>query len=172
MIAKLLIGASMIVIVSSSAAGLTSPPAKVIDTLFRDKELVDYVCADSDGHCGVAEFGMRLESKRIDIAASPGRKSEAILVEPVNKHRQYFSAIFAKHGREYREIFAADTSMSGITILPAVRNGYFVVQGVVRNSNADWMETDFVFDVKGGYYRPEKTRCMRDVDGEVAVSEC
>lgn len=172
MIAKLVIGASMIVIVSSSVAGLTSPPEKVVDTLFRDKELVDYVCADSDGHCVVAEFGRRLKSKRIDIAASPGRKSEAILVEPVVKHRQYFSAMFAKHGREYREIFSADTSMSGITILPAVRNGYLVVQAVARDSNSDWMETDFVFDPKRAYYRPGKTRCMRELDGEVAERQC
>jgi hypothetical protein len=62
--------------------------------------------------------------------------------------------------------------MSGITILPAVRNGYFVVQGVVRDSNADWMETDFVFDPKGAYYRRGKTRCMRELDGEVTERQC
>jgi hypothetical protein len=156
----------------SGAAVAKAPPDKVVSALFRDKELVVYVCPESDGHCSVAEFGRRLESRKIDVATSPGRTSETILVEPVKKHRQYFSAIFAKHGHEYREIFAADLSMSGITILPTARHGYFVVQAVARDSYADWTEIDFVFDPNSAYYRPEETRCVRNLDGEIAVCEC
>lgn len=168
----LVLAAGLQISVANAQVASASPPAEIVAALFQDAELVSYVCADRDGKCSAVEFGGRLEGRSVDIKAPSAQPVKAILVEPVRKHRQYFSAIFVKEGTRYREIYSADLSFSGTTILPSVRNGYFMVQGVVRDSNAYWKEVDFIYDSARKYYWPEKTRCFQDVDGEISMREC
>lgn len=147
------------------------PPQSIIEYLYKDSELVAYICVEYS-KCTASKFGDRLEAKKIHISADPKAKTDAILVEPVKKNRQYFSAIFEVRKGKYDPIFLPDTSMSGITVLPASRDGYRLVQAYVHATNADWEEIDFAYDRHKKQYLAAKTACFTSVDDKPIARPC
>lgn len=154
--------------VAARAPAIVVPPdaARILHT---DPEVVAYVCVDNQS-CTVDEFAEGLEATEVLLSANPREKQAAFMVEPVRKGRQYFSAVFFKTPDGVRMVFAPDTTLSGLQVLPVIKHGYFIVRGTERESNVSWKEIDYGYDRGKKQYLPLNTRCLKYEGGKAAMT--
>jgi hypothetical protein len=58
-------------------------------------------------------------------------------------------------------VFAPDTTLSGVKVLNKVKNNFYVLRAVERDSANSWKEYTFAYDAPAGQYNVTKTQCYR-----------
>ncbi|MES2319853.1 MAG: hypothetical protein V4631_20430 [Pseudomonadota bacterium] len=146
-------------------------PVDALQMLYRNQEVMEYVCVGNPT-CDESEFLANLDVKEINLSSSPDKKISAVLVEPTKKGRQYFSAVFVKNACESQMVFSPDTSLSGLKIMTASKNRFYILRGTERDSTESWKETDYGYDSKLKQYTEIKTRCFREKNGKSVAIKC
>ena len=152
-------------------AGDTRPalPQRVLEQLAANDDVKQYVCAEA-ASCTAQELGEGLAASGLRLKPAAAA-DDALLVEPTRKGRQFFSAIFVD-GDNARMVFGPDVSMTGVRVLPRVRNGYYMLRSVSRDSTVEWDEYDFAYDTAKQQYWPAGRKCYAQVQGKAKARKC
>jgi len=146
-------------------------PSDAVQALYKNSEVLQYICVENL-NCSADEFMKGLEVKEVNLSSIPRERRRALLVEPVKKGRQFFSAVFLVKDGESRMVFSPDTTLSGLKILPISKNRLYILRGTERESNEAWKETDYGFDRQSQQYKQVATRCFRENDGKSIQVKC
>lgn len=168
---KLLLSLIFFSAVVSACPAENAVPADALHALYENSEVLNYVCVENP-NCSKDEFVKGLEVKELNLGSDPRAKQPALMVEPVRKGRQYFSAVFFRTSIGLRMVFSPDLTLSGLKVLPAVKNRLYVLRGTERNSNVSWKDTDYGYDHKNKQYMPITTRCFQDEGGKAVAVKC
>jgi hypothetical protein len=144
--------------------------ADALRTLYADQDITRYVCVDNE-KCSFEDFSRQLETKQISLGPE-STTSLAIQVEPLRKGRQYFSAVYLLDQCKYHMVFAPDTTLSGVKFLKQIKNNFYVLRAIERNSAESWKEYDFAYDSPVRQYNLMKTRCFRMGENKTLNVKC
>ncbi|MFC7419015.1 hypothetical protein ACFQNF_03900 [Iodobacter arcticus] len=115
--------------------------------LFLDNDVVYYVCVENK-NCDLEEFKSKLQVSQENFNNSSKGSIEALLVEPINKYKQYFSAVYFKDKCTYRLVFYPDVTLSGISILKRSYNDVRLIRTVEIESSVKWQEFEYGYSKK------------------------
>lgn len=146
-------------------------PSDALQILYKKPEILAYICVERS-NCSKNEFLASLDVKEIILSTRPHEEIKAIMVEPIKKGRQYFTAIFMISACKSHMIFSPDTSLSGLKVMPNSKNGLHVLRGTERESTESWKETDYGYNLRAKQYAEIGTKCFSEKNGKTVAVKC
>jgi hypothetical protein len=135
--------------------------------IFHDADVKSYICIEN-ANCNFDDFFTKLSITEVNLGLSKKPVVNGILIEPLNRGLQYFSAVFLFEQSGYRLVFAPDVTLSGIKFLNAGASGMRRIRATERLSNDRWNESDYSYNVKSKEYAETRTICYGSTDSKTA----